>query len=354
MSRSLLRLAWVMWVGFLRDKAALFFFLLFPLMFLVLFGGLLRDEGAPRVELLQVGDVAVLDQIPADSRAELEDALEVKKTTDRDEALEDVRMGDADAVVEQDGQTVVVHYSAADRVRAGTVQGLLNSLVGAANIAESGRPPTYELRTAQVEDESMKPIQYMTPGLLGWAIAMGATFGAALMLVSWRQKQILRRLRLAPVRTSDVVLARIGTAVGIALMQTAIFVGLALLPYFGLQLSGFWWMAIPLVIAGTLTFLAIGLLIGAFAKTVDAASGAANLIILPMAFLSGSFFPLDDAPAWLQTISTLLPLRHLHQAMLDVMVRGEGPAAVLPDLGLLLGIAAAIALVATRFFRWDL
>ena len=56
-----------------------------------------------------------------------------------------------------------------------------------------------------------------------------------------------------------------------------------------------------------------------------------------MAFLSGSFFPLDGAPGWLRTLSEVLPLKHMNQAMLDVMVRGKGPASVLPELGILPG-----------------
>ena len=52
-------------------------------------------------------------------------------------------------------------------------------------------------------------------------------------------------------------------------------------------------MAVPLVIAGTLAFLAIGLFVGSIAKTAEGGSGLANLIILPMAFLSGAFIPLE-------------------------------------------------------------
>ena len=84
-------------------------------------------------------------------------------------------------------------------------------------------------------------------------------------------------------------------------------------------------MAIPLLVAGTLAFLAIGLLAGAVAKTPEGAVNLANFIVLPMAFLSGSFFPLEGAPGWLQTVSKAFPLRHLNEGMLDVMVRGAGP-----------------------------
>jgi ABC-type multidrug transport system permease subunit len=119
-----------------------------------------------------------------------------------------------------------------------------------------------------------------------------------------------------------------------AVVQTAIFIGVASVPYFGLQLSNYWWMCIPVVFVGTLAFLSIGLLAGSFTKTPEAASAIANLIVLPMAFLSGAFFPLQGAPAWLQTISQALPLRHMVDGLLAVMVRGQPPAAVLPQLGI--------------------
>lgn len=99
--------------------------------------------------------------------------------------------------------------------------------------------------------------------------------------------------------------------------------------------------------------MAIGLLAGAICKTSEGASGFANFIVLPMAFLSGSFIPLDVAPSWIQTVSKALPLRYLNEGMLDTMVRGEGPAAALAPMGVLLGFALVIGFIATRAFQWE-
>ncbi len=354
MSRGLTSLSRAMALGFTRDRTAVFFTILFPLMFLVLFGGIFKDQTASRSTVVQIGQVSLLDRMPQEARAELDNVLEVERTDDRAAALEKVRKGDVDAAVEQSGQQIILHYSAADPVKSGTVRGIFDSLVQSGNLAAAGvTRPAFQLETAQVEDESLKTIQYVTPGLLGWAIATGAMFGAALTLVTWRQKKILRRLRLAPVGTMTIVIARVGVSIGIALIQMAIFIGVALIPYFGLRLSDYWWMAVPLVVAGTLAFLAIGLLAGSFAKTAEAASAIANLIVLPMAFLSGAFFPLDGAPGWLQNISKALPLRHLVDGMQAVMVRGQGPASVLPQVGLLLAFAVVVSAVSVLFFRWD-
>ena len=131
--RSLSR---AMVLGLLRDRTAVFFTLVFPLMFLALFGALLRDSGIPSSTVVQVGAVDVLDDMPADQRAALSDALTIIETGDRDQALEDVREGEVDAAVWQDAEgRIELRYSAADSTAAGTVQGLMQSIVQGANVA---------------------------------------------------------------------------------------------------------------------------------------------------------------------------------------------------------------------------
>ncbi len=350
--KPLLSLSRAMFLGFVRDRMTLFWAVVFPLMFLVLFGGIFTDQGSSKIEVAQVGPVAALDQMPAEAKKALSESLDIDQVTDEAAALQKVRDGDLAAVITEQGNTLVVHYSQADQVAAARVQGTFQGIVDAANLAVTGTEPTFTLDPQQVEDESLKTIQYVTPGLLGWAIAMSATFGAAVNLVAWRRTGLLRRLRLAPVRTSSVVLARVGVSLVVALGQAVIFIALAV-GAFGLQLSGSWPLVIPLVLAGTLSFLSIGLLAGSISKTEEGAVGLANFIVLPMAFLSGSFFPLDGAPGWLQFISNLLPLRHLNDAMLDVMVRGQGIEAIWQPMLILLGFAAVFSLISARLFRWD-
>ncbi|SES07114.1 ABC transporter permease [Streptomyces qinglanensis] len=355
--RAFLNLSLAMARGLARDRAAVFFTLIFPLMFLMLFGALFKDQGVGKSDIVQVGSVKVLDGMPDKERAGLRDILEIEKTDGsaaaRREALEKVRKGDADAAVFQRDGKVELRYSAADQVRSGTVRGVLNSIVQQANQRATGQPPAFALQTGAVEDETTKPIQYLTPGLLGWAVAMGGVFGSAFNLVSWRRKRILRRLWLAPISARSVVGARIGVNLITAFAQTAIFLAVASLPYYGLTLTGDWWLCLPLVVCGTLAFMSIGLLVGSFAKTEEAANGMAQLVILPMAFLSGTFFPLDNAPGWIRTVSEFLPLKHLASAMQDVLTRGESWGTALPVMGGLLLFAAVLTAIAARVFRWD-
>jgi ABC-type multidrug transport system permease subunit len=348
--RSLSR---AIFLGFVRDRPALFFSILMPILFLLLFGSIYKSSSAPKITVIEVGRVSLLDHAEAAAPAQLGKVLKITHGTNLAAALETVRKGNIDAVVQQQGQTLVVRYSIADQTTAGIVQAVFSSIVQQADAAAAGRGAAYQLTTQQVEDKSLKPIQYLAPGLLGWAIASAGAFGASITLVSWRQNKLLRRLRLAPVSVWSVVLARVGVSLAIAIVQLAAFLAIATLPYFGLKLSADWWMAIPVVICGTLAFMAIGLLVGSFAKTQQAATAVANAIILPMAFLGGAFIPLDYAPAWIREVSYAMPLRYLVTGMQNVMARGEGAITALPAIGILLGLAALLTLISVRVFRWD-
>jgi ABC-2 type transport system permease protein len=338
--------------GFLRDRAAVFFAIVFPLMFLVLFGGIFNESDQPKVDLIEVGQVPLLDHLPTQAAQAFDEAFDVTHSNDLDAAIAKVRKGDADVAVEARGDELVAHYTRTDQVKAAVTQGTLQAFVDGANIAQTGKPPTYSLTTQSVEDESLKIVQYITPGLLGWAVAMSASFGAAATLNGWRTSKLLRRLQLAPVSTGTVVGARVAVTVAIALGQLAIFLLLGT-SLFGLKLTGAWPASVPLLVVGTLCFMAVGLLSGAVAKSTEGAVNMANFIVLPMSFLSGSFFPLDGAPSWLQAVAHVLPLWWLNDGMTDVMVRGESWTAALVPMAVLAGFALAVSGLAAKVFRWE-
>ena len=92
MSRSAFRsLSRAMFLGFVRDRTALFFTLLFPVLFLLLFGSLYKSSSAPRVSVLEVGRVSLLDQAESAAPAQLGKVLAITHTGDLQTALADVR-----------------------------------------------------------------------------------------------------------------------------------------------------------------------------------------------------------------------------------------------------------------------
>lgn len=339
-------LALAMLRGFFRDRTALFFTFFFPLMFLVVFGLIFRDGGTSATRIAVAGQGPLLQHLPTE-------VFTQERFATADAAIASVRAGDLPAALIEDGDRLTLRFAASDPVKAAQIQGIVQAVVGEANLAASGRPPTFSLAVQRVEDSDLKPIQFLTPGILSWGVATSAAFGAALTLVSWRRKQLLRRVRLSPAPVWTVVAARVGVSLVVSLVQAAVFVALAVTPPFGLRLSHQWWLAVPLLVLGTLAFLSIGLLVGAIAKTDEAASAMANFVVLPMAFLSGTFFDITQAPGWLQSFSRVFPLRWMNDGMLDVLGRGRGVGSVLAPSAVLIGFTLVVGFVATRVFRWD-
>lgn len=339
-------LARAMLRSFFRDRMALFFTFFFPLMFLVVFGLVFNNQGSSPTTIGVVGSGPLVQRLPSS-------VLKAKRYPTLDAGVAAVRSGDVPAVVTQQGDRLVLRFAQSDPVQAATVQGILGAVVDRANVAATGQAPRLTLDARRVEDDSLKPIQFITGGILSWGVATSAAFGAALTIVSWRRKQLLRRVRLSPAPVWSVVAARVGVSVVVAFVQAALYIGIALTPPFGLQLAGSWWLAVPLLLCGTLAFLSIGLFVGSVAKTEEAASAMANFIVLPMAFLSGTFFDISAAPGWMQAVSNLLPLRHMNDAMVDVLARGQGVGQVVTPCLILLGFAVVLTALGGWLFRWD-
>ena len=335
-----------MWRGVTRDRTSLFFYFLFPLMFLVFFGLVFGNEDAGRFTVGVSGGGALVERLP--DRSSRRSAMTTSTTRSRPCAD-----GDIPAAIHQDGDVVDVRYSASSQVSAGAVRGIVAGVVDDANLDAADATPRYRVDARQVEDASYEPIQYLTSGILAWAVATAAAFGAALNLVVWRKQRLLRRIRLSPVPTASVVGARVGVGLSVALLQAAVFIGIASTPPFGLQLDWNALLIVPLLVAGTLAFMSIGILVGSVVKTEEAATGALNLIILPMAFLSGVFFDVSAMPGWIQGVSWLFPMRHMSTGMLDVLVRDGDLGSVLGNLGVLVGFAVVLGGVAAYFFSWD-
>jgi ABC-2 type transport system permease protein len=198
-----------------------------------------------------------------------------------------------------------------------------------------------------------KYIDSIAPGVLAWGVANGAVFGVAFTLMNWRRTEVLQLIRMTPVRTRAVLSARFLVAVVIGLVQSIVFIGVALLPVFGLHLSATWPLTVPVVVLGLAAFFAVGMVIGTFAGSSEAVAAVANFIMLPMAFLSGAFFPMSASPGWLRVISRFLPLRYMTEGIARAL-SGEAGAtgAVALCCAALAGFTVLFAVLASRTFRW--
>lgn len=196
-------------------------------------------------------------------------------------------------------------------------------------------------------------IDYIAPGVLAWGVGNAAVFGVAFALMNWRRDDILRLVWRTPARISAVLGSRYALALGIGLAQSLLFLGVAVLPFFGLHIAATWPLALPVLCLGIAAFLAIGAVIGNRTNTPEAVAAVANCVMVPMAFLSGSFYPSDLMPGWLQDFARILPLHYLDSGVAGALSRQGGLGQPALACAALAGFTLVFGLIASRTFRWS-
>ncbi|MGF1429236.1 ABC transporter permease [Kitasatospora sp. LaBMicrA B282] len=201
-------------------------------------------------------------------------------------------------------------------------------------------------------DGGLSYINYIAPGVLSWGIGNAAVFGVAFTLMHWRRDDLLRLIWRTPTPLGSVLGARYLVALGTGLVQALLFVVVALTA-FGLRVHSGWPLALPVLVLGTTAFAALGLLVGTFTDTPEAVAAVANCLMVPMAFLSGAFYPIDLMPGWLRALSRVLPLRYFDEGVTDAFGGRGGVGTPLLDCAALVGFTVLFAVAAGRLFRWS-
>jgi ABC-2 type transport system permease protein len=347
--------------SFLRDRAALFWTIAFPLLFVVIFG--LIFSGNPTPASYGFAD---LDGSPASAQLrEAFDATEGVSLVEgtEEELLAKMRDGEVNAVIVVPagyGDTVaakgapaslVVYTDPSQAQAEGATQRLVGYVLGVVNQTASGQPPAVVPDFQTIQTNDFNYLSYLIPSILGMSLMQGGVF-AAIPLVADREKLILKRLGATPLRRWQLVGSNVFVRLLIAIVQTVIIVGVGTL-LFGLETTGRWLGVGFFVILGSLTFIAIGYVIASFAPSEESANGITQVVQLPMLFLSGIFFPIATMGDFLQSIARLLPLTYLGDALRQVMVDGIPFAPLGVCVAVLAAWLAGSLLVAARFFRWQ-
>jgi ABC-2 type transport system permease protein len=138
-------------------------------------------------------------------------------------------------------------------------------------------------------------------------------------MISLRVQGVLRRLRATPLPPVVIVAAPIAVRLVIVALQMAVITAVARL-VFGVRLERTGVAAVAMAALGTASFIAVGLLIAATARTVESGNVLASALQVPMLFLSGILFPIEAAPAFLRPAMSIWPTTHLGDALRHTMV----------------------------------
>jgi ABC-2 type transport system permease protein len=192
---------------------------------------------------------------------------------------------------------------------------------------------------------------FLLAGLFGYGAANTAFAGLAIILVARREAGILKRLRATPLPPGAYLAAvLLSTLVVFALEAVA----LLLLGSLGFGASapenaaGF----AGAIVLGVACFAGMGVGAASLIRSAEGVSAVVNVIVLPMAFLSGSFGPRNDFPAFLQAIADVLPLTYFLEIVDGVYLDGESLFADPAAFAIVAAWGVAGLLVALRWFGW--
>ena len=339
----------------LRNRTALFWNLAFPAIFIILFGFLLNlDVGA-----FEVGVVDDNSPLATQLVAEL-DASEGFNVTSgtRDTELQALDEGDRSVVIvfseaAGEGQIVAdLYYDQSDPQRGAIALSSVQQFLNQVNLEALGEDRPVSVNVEAVESDSLRYIDFLVPGILAMSLMNSGVIGLATAFVSYREKGILRRIKATPFPLSSFIAARIISQVVVAVIQAMILILLGMV-LFDLKIDGNMLNVIVMVTLGAVAFLSLGFVISSFARNSEAAASLSNAVTFPMLFLSGVFFPVDNAPAWLQAITQIIPLTYLADGLRDVMVGGGTLADQWINILALLITCIVGILLSIRFFRWE-
>jgi ABC-2 type transport system permease protein len=245
----------------------------------------------------------------------------------------------------------------ADSTTAATVLGYARALVSEANAAlvtealgRAGRrsAPPLDLAPRVLYNPELESTQFLVPGLIGLLLMLTAVLSTALSVVREKERGTMEQLRVAPLRTFELILGKTFPYLGISLLGTLIVLVTARL-LFGVEIRGPHLDLLVVVLLYLFGALGFGLLISTIANNQTFAFQAGLITSL---LLSGFIFQIRIMPPWLQVITYLIPARYFLVALRGIILKGEGLATYWSQVwALLLYGLVVMALASARLAR---
>jgi ABC-2 type transport system permease protein len=337
-----------------REPEILFWIFIFPILLAGALGIAFREKPADKMR------VAVEQSIVSEQISKL---LSARKGMEPvvlgpEEANEQLRKGKVDLIVGLD--------KSSDMRSEGTS---LNNLVFTYDKTQStseiarlasqdaierglGRKDLVSIRDNLVETPGSRYIDFLIPGMIGMNLMGSGMWGVGFAVVLARTRRLLKRLAATPMRRSHYLLGFMLSRMIFLVPEVAVLVAMGWI-VFNVRVNGTILDLTVVSIFGSMTFVGMGTLVASRSKTIEAASGWINLIMMPMYVLSGAFFSYERFPAFAIPIIRALPLTALNDALRAIMNDGKPLYAIWLELIVLTIWGLGSFVVALKIFKWQ-
>jgi ABC-2 type transport system permease protein len=344
--------------SFYREKTAVFFRIAFPVLLILVFGTIFMDKdnlsfdlcvqdldqtesSAQLVKTLALNDRFKITPIaPATSATQYAKDHKLNLVLSIPEGFEEsltqrMTLGDPDASV-----TFAVVYDPSASAAATKMQAL-DAVLAGINQEMSGKPPFIRAAKTSILAKKYRFIEFFVPGIIAMTVMTSSLFGAVNVNAELRQKGVLRKLATTPITRTDWILSNILYQFILAVLATAVILVVSY-AVFNVSLKINAWLPV-FVVLDVFAFVGFGMILTRVAKEAESAAAAANAFMFPMMFLSGTFFPVEMMPGFLQKFAAILPLYYVNEGLRASMVSADHVAAL--RYAAVIGAFAAVAFV---------
>ena len=262
----------------------------------------------------------------------------------------------------QQGTIIVVSDDSNPQISAtiqGALKGVFNSMstqlaiqnvlpLNATNSLAVVQP--YTVTSQGVVSGNPSYFDFIAPGIMAMTVMMSVMTGLPVAISQEKEMGTMDGMMVAPVNRLSILLGKTGAQTARGLIQGLIILGLAI-GIFGVAIQGSILLVFALLLLGVFSFVGLGIVITSFTKDQETAQMLMMTLMFPMMFLSGIFFPIQQMPWYMQTISHFLPLTYASDALRKVMVLGAGIPQISTDIIVLIGFGVVMIAIALPVFK---
>lgn len=347
-----------------RDKSTLFWTIVFPILLILIFGAIFGREDTTFDLYLQDLDDSELSGkfIEGLNSTKALNVHAVSPEDDPDKVMKDGQLStfliipkgfEEQLLARLHGQdsansTLVVKMDPS-KSSAQTILGMVDGVTRAFVSHLTGAKTIITISTESVYTETFRYIDFFVPGVIGMVIMTTSVFGTIEVNTKYRNNGVLKKLATTPLSRAEWIVAKALNRLVITFISAALVLAVGYVVFSVEFILNF--ESLFLIVVGSLAFSGMGMIIARFVKEQDAADAAGNAIIFPMMFLSGTFFPLEMMPDYLQPIARVLPLTYLNNGLRDAMIAGDQASALFNTLVILV-VALVTFVVGSIVTNW--
>ena len=209
-----------------------------------------------------------------------------------------------------------------------------------------------EFSKQAVSGRGIRYVDWVIPGILAMNMMFSALFGVGYVIVRYRKNGMLKRLKATPVTPFEFLAAQVASRLWLIMAVTVtVFIGTDL--FIDFRMLGSYLDLFIVFALGAVSLISLGMVVAARTASEELAGGLLNLLSWPMMFLSGVWFSLEGVHPLLQKLALIFPLTHLTEAARAIMIDGAGLLDIAPHLLALAAMSGLFLAIGSYLFRWE-